>query len=193
MSSTLDNWDNGNHHMRDGYFTGDLLCARSAVSFIIGRTEVLEGMTEVTTKTIYMSARNHERMCDLLCVLAQDVFTACKGVMAGRFLASVESSEPADVANVIQQSLDVRDKMASCISALKDEGWDASVLGVSSYASNILVSNGNRSAVLYIPHRDGIIVYGKNYRSVANTLARCGIVEDCRKDSFDSRHIHKFI
>jgi hypothetical protein len=47
---------------------------------------VVEGMTEVTTKTIYMSARNHERMCDLLCVLAQDVFTACKGVMAGRFL-----------------------------------------------------------------------------------------------------------
>lgn len=109
------------------------------------------------------------------------------------FLASVESSEPADVANVIQQSLDVRDKMASCISALKDEGWDASVLGVSSYASNILVSNGNRSAVLYIPHRDGIIVYGKNYRSVANTLARCGITEYIRKESFDSNRIHKFI
>lgn len=86
MSSTLDNWDNDNYHMRDGYFTDDLLCARSAVSFITGRTEVVEGMTEVTTKTIYMSARNHERMCDLLCVLAHDVFTACKGVMTGRFL-----------------------------------------------------------------------------------------------------------
>lgn len=80
MSSTLDNWDNHNYHMRDGYFTDDLLCARSAVSFITGRTEVVEGMTEVTTKTIYMSARNHERMCDLLCVLAQDVFTACQSV-----------------------------------------------------------------------------------------------------------------
>lgn len=86
MSSTLDNWDDDNYHMRDGYFTDDSLCARSAVSFITGRTEVLEGMTEVTTKTIYMSACSHERMCDLLCILAQDVFTACKGVMAGRFL-----------------------------------------------------------------------------------------------------------
>ena len=88
MSSTLDNWDNDNHHMRDNdsCYMDNLLCARSAVSFITGRTEVLEGMTEVTTKTIYMSARNHERMCDLLCILAQDVFTACKGVMAGRFL-----------------------------------------------------------------------------------------------------------
>lgn len=86
MSSTLDNWDDDNYHMRDGYFTDDLLCVRSAVSFITGRTEVLEGMTEVTTKTIYMSACSHERMCDLLCILAQDVFTAFKGVMAGRFL-----------------------------------------------------------------------------------------------------------
>ena len=88
MSSTLDNWDSGNHHMwdNDSCYMDNLLCARSAVSFITGRTEVVEGMTEVTTKTIYMSARNHERMCDLLCVLAQDVFTACKGVMAGRFL-----------------------------------------------------------------------------------------------------------
>ena len=109
------------------------------------------------------------------------------------FLASVESSEPTDVANVIQQSLSTRDKMAVCISALKDEGWDASVLGCSEYASNILVSNGNRSAVLYIPYGDGVIVYGKNHKSVANTLARCDIIEDCRKDSFDSRHIHKFI
>lgn len=88
MSSTLDNWDNGNHHMwdSDGQYMDNSLCARSAVSFITGRTEVLEGMTEVTTKTIYMSACSHERMCDLLCILAQDVFTACKGVMAGRFL-----------------------------------------------------------------------------------------------------------
>lgn len=88
MSSTLDNWDNGNHHMwnSDGQYMDNSLCARSAVSFITGRTEVLEGMTEVTTKTIYMSACSHERMCDLLCILAHDVFTACKGVMAGRFL-----------------------------------------------------------------------------------------------------------
>lgn len=88
MSSTLDNWDNGNHHMwdSDGQYMDNSLCARSAVSFITGRTEVLEGMTEVTTKTIYMSACSHERMCELLCILAQDVFTACKGVMAGRFL-----------------------------------------------------------------------------------------------------------
>lgn len=131
-------------------------------------------------------------------VVFEDDFAGCRSFLkvgneyAG-FLASVESSEPIHVANVIQQSLSTRDKMASCISALKDEGWDASVLGVSSYASNILVSNGNRSAVLYIPHRDGIIVYGKNYRSVANTLARCGITEDIRKESFDSNRIHKFI
>lgn len=131
-------------------------------------------------------------------VVFEDDFARCRSFLrvgdeyAG-FLASVESSEPIHIANVIQQSLSTRDKMASCISALKDEGWDASVLGVSSYASNILVSNGNRSAVLYIPHRDGIIVYGKNYRSVANTLARCGITEDIRKESFDSNRIHKFI
>ena len=88
MSSTLDNWDNSNYHTwdSDGQYMDNSLCARSAVSFITGRTEVLEGMTEVTTKTIYMSARSHERMCELLCILAQDVFTACKGVMAGRFL-----------------------------------------------------------------------------------------------------------
>ena len=88
MSSTLDNWDNGNHHMwdSDGQYMDNSLCARSAVSFITGRTEVLEGMTEVTTKTIYVSARSHKHMCELLCILAQDVFTACKGVMAGRFL-----------------------------------------------------------------------------------------------------------
>ena len=131
-------------------------------------------------------------------VVFEDDFARCRSFLrvgdeyAG-FLASVESSEPIHIANVIQQSLSTRDKMASCISALKDEGWDASVLGVSSYASNILVSNGDRSAVLYIPHRDGIIVYGKNYRSVANTLARCGITEDIRKESFDSNRIHKFI
>jgi len=131
-------------------------------------------------------------------VVFEDDFARCRSFLrvgdkyAG-FLASVESSEPADVANVIQQSLDVRDKMASCISALKDEGWDASVHGCSEYASNILVSNGNRSAILYIPYGDGIVVYGRNYMSVANTLARHGIIEDCRKNSFDSRHIHKFI
>ena len=68
MSSTLDNWNNGNHHMwdNDSQYIDNLLCARSAVSFITGRTEVVEGMTEVTAKTIYMSARNHERMCELL-------------------------------------------------------------------------------------------------------------------------------
>ena len=131
-------------------------------------------------------------------VVFEDDFARCRSFLrvgneyAG-FLASVESSEPIHVANVIQQSLSTRDKMASCISALKDEGWNASVHGHSSYASTILVSNGSRSAVLYIPYGDGVVVYGKNYRSVANTLARCGIVEDCRKGSFDSRHIHKFI
>jgi hypothetical protein len=131
-------------------------------------------------------------------VVFEDDFAGCRSFLkvgneyAG-FLASVESSEPIHVANVIQQSLSTRDKMASCINALKDEGWDASVHGCSSYASSILVSNGNRSAVLHIPYGDGVVVYGKNYRSVANTLARHGIIEDCRKDSFDSRHIHKFI
>jgi hypothetical protein len=131
-------------------------------------------------------------------VVFEDDFARCRSFLrvgneyAG-FLASVESSEPVYVANVIQQSLSTRDKMASCINALKDEGWNASVHGHSSYASTILVSNGSRSAVLYIPYGDGVVVYGKNYRSVANTLARCGIVEDCRKGSFDSRHIHKFI
>lgn len=131
-------------------------------------------------------------------VVFEDDFARCRSFLSvgneyAGFLASVESSEPIHVANVIQQSLSTRDKMAVCISALKDEGWDASVLGCSEYASNILVSNGNRSAVLYIPYGDGVIVYGKNHKSVANTLARCGIIEDCRKDSFDSRHIHKFI
>jgi len=131
-------------------------------------------------------------------VVFEDDFARCRSFLrvgdkyAG-FLASVESSEPIHIANVIQQSLSTRDKMASCISALKDEGWDASVHGCSEYASNILVSNGNRSAILYIPYGDGIVVYGRNYMSVANTLARHGIIEDCRKNSFDSRHIHKFI
>ena len=131
-------------------------------------------------------------------VVFEDDFARCRSFLkvgneyAG-FLASVESSEPIHVANVIQQSLSTRDKMASCINALKDEGWDAGVHGCSEYASTILVSNGNRSAVLHIPYGDGVVVYGKNYKSVANTLARCGIIEDCRKDSFDSRHIHKFI
>lgn len=131
-------------------------------------------------------------------VVFEDDFARCRSFLrvgneyAG-FLASVESSEPIHVANVIQQSLSARDKMAACISALKDEGWDASVHGCSEYASTILVSNGNRSAVLYIPYGDGVVVYGRNYKSVANTLARHGIIEDCRKDSFDSRHIHKFI
>lgn len=131
-------------------------------------------------------------------VVFEDDFARCRSFLrvgdkyAG-FLASVESSEPIHIANVIQQSLSTRDKMTSCISALKDEGWDASVHGCSEYASNILVSNGNRSAILYIPYGDGIVVYGRNYMSVANTLARHGIIEDCRKNSFDSRHIHKFI
>ena len=128
-------------------------------------------------------------------VVFEDDFARCRSFLkvgneyAG-FLASVE---PIHVANVIQQSLSTCDKMASCINALKDEGWDAGVHGCSEYASTILVSNGNRSAVLHIPYGDGVVVYGKNYKSVANTLARCGIIEDCRKDSFDSRHIHKFI
>ena len=49
MSSTLDNWDNDNHHMwdSDSHYMDNSLCARSAVSFITGRTEVVEGMTEV--------------------------------------------------------------------------------------------------------------------------------------------------
>ena len=131
-------------------------------------------------------------------VVFEEDFARCRSFLkvgneyAG-FLASVDSSEPIHVANVIQQSLSTRDKMSSCINVLKAEGWNASVHGCSSYASSILVSNGNRSAVLYIPYGDGVSVYGKNYKSVANTLARFGIIKDCRRDVFDSRHIHKFI
>ena len=161
MSSTLDNWDNDNYHMRDGYFTDDLLCARSAVSFITGRTEVVEGMTEVSTKTIYMSARNHERMCDLLCVLAQDVFTACKGVMAGRFLVrgavndlvagacrNVWRAEPEDTpffraAEIVQDSIIVTDS-EDFVSRCPAMCWQRSnmpCLTINLYSGMIYVSN----------------------------------------------------
>lgn len=163
MSSTLDNWDNGNHHMwdSDGQYMDNLLCARSAVSFITGRTEVLEGMTEVTTKTIYMSARNHERMCDLICVLAQDVFTACKGVMAGRFLVrgavndlvagtcrNAWRNEPEDTpffraAEIVQDSIIVTDS-EDLVSRSPAMCWQRSnmpCLTINLYSGMIYVSN----------------------------------------------------
>ena len=166
MSSTLDNWDDDNYHMRDGYFTDDLLCARSAVSFITGRTEVIEGMTEVTTKTIYMSARNHERMCDLLCVLAQDVFTACKGVMAGRFLVrgavndlvsgtcrNTWRAEPEDTpffraAEIVQDSIIVTDS-EDLVSRSPAMCWQRSnmpCLTINLYSGMIYVSNYSYTA-----------------------------------------------
>jgi hypothetical protein len=166
VSSTLDNWDDDNYHMRDGYFTDDLLCARSAVSFITGRTEVIEGMTEVTTKTIYMSARNHERMCDLLCVLAQDVFTACKGVMAGRFLVrgavndlvsgtcrNTWRAEPEDTpffraAEIVQDSIIVTDS-EDLVSRSPAMCWQRSnmpCLTINLYSGMIYVSNYSYTA-----------------------------------------------
>lgn len=166
MSSTLDNWDNDNYHMRDGYFTDDLLCARSAVSFITGRTEVVEGMTEVSTKTIYMSARNHERMCDLLCVLAQDVFTACKGVMAGKFLVrgavndlvagacrNVWRAEREDTpffkaAEIVQDSIIVTDSedVVSCYPAMCWQRSNMPCLAINLYSGMIYVSNYSYTA-----------------------------------------------
>lgn len=163
MSSTLDNWDNGNHHMwdNDSCYMDNLLCARSAVSFITGRTEVVEGMTEVTAKTIYMSARNHERMCDLLCVLAQDVFTACKGVMAGRFLVrgavndlvagtcrNAWREEPEDTpffraAEIVQDSIIVTDS-EDVVSRCPAMCWQRSnmpCLTINLYSGMIYVSN----------------------------------------------------
>lgn len=166
MSSTLDNWDNDNYHMRDGYFMDDLLCARSAVSFVTGRTEVLEGMTEVTTKTIYMSARSHERMCELLCILAQDVFTACKGVMAGRFLVrgavndlvagtcrNAWRAEPEDTpffraAEIVQDSIMVLDS-EDLVSRCPAMCWQRSnmpCLTINLYSGMIYVSNYSYTA-----------------------------------------------
>lgn len=168
MSSTLDNWDNGNHHMwdNDSCYMDNLLCARSAVSFITGRTEVLEGMTEVTTKTIYMSARNHERMCDLLCVLAQDVFTACKGVMSGRFLVrgavndlvagtcrNAWRAEPEDTpffraAEIVQDSIIVTDSedVVSRCPAMCWQWSNMPCLVVDLYSGMIYVSNYSYTA-----------------------------------------------
>jgi hypothetical protein len=183
VSSTLDNWDDDNYHMRDGYFTDDLLCARSAVSFVTGCAEVLEGMSEITTKTIYMSARNHERMCELLCILAQDVFTACKGVMAGRFLVrgavndlvagtcrNAWRAEPEDTpffkaAEIVQDSIIVTDSedVVSRCPAMCWQWSNMPCLTINLYSGMIYVSNYSYTARSTVGNSSG--GSGSNYTS----------------------------